>query len=95
MLSLFVVLREEREPWRRQAACIGHPHSSWWFPVRGPGKPRAGDESPAYPICDACPVRVECRAYADRQGDVEGIWGGVEYRRGVPLTEYYRKPPGD
>lgn len=30
-------------------------------------------------ICGMCPVRVECRAYADSLPEVFGVWGGQWY----------------
>lgn len=35
-----------------------------------------GDTEPALRYCMACPVRLECRAYATKR-KLEGVWGGM------------------
>lgn len=97
MLDELAERRDERERWRYKAACRG---MGWdaWFPVRGQGRPRRDAEaSPAHQVCAECPVTAECQAFAEKLSlviQVEGIWGGVEYRRGVPIADYYRKRSG-
>lgn len=56
------------DTWRDQAACAGHP-TRWWFPDSEPSaKVRA--------ICEACPVREPCAAYA-LEYEQWGFWGGL------------------
>jgi WhiB family redox-sensing transcriptional regulator len=55
-----------------------------------PDAPFPEHEALAKAICAACPVIAECRSYAVRAGESEGIWGGLttaERRR-------LRFPPG-
>ena len=63
-------LMGEREPWMDDAACaeVG---GDLWFPEKG------GATKDAKTICAACPVREECLAYAIRNDEEHGIWGGV------------------
>lgn len=44
-----------------------------WFPKSPGGAVRAVE------WCRLCPVVVECGAYADRVGNVSGVWGGRYY----------------
>jgi WhiB family transcriptional regulator, redox-sensing transcriptional regulator len=63
--------------WFRDAACRGQPISVF-FPRPGePGEPY----SDAKQLCDRCPVRSECLAYALETNAV-GFWGGTSrYQR--------------
>ncbi|SDQ85642.1 WhiB family transcriptional regulator [Thermostaphylospora chromogena] len=42
-----------------------------------PLAPTPVQEARAKAICGACPVLTECRQYALRAGEPEGIWGGL------------------
>lgn len=53
--------------WMDRAACADKPRE-WFFPPTG--------RTDNYPICDGCPVKAECYAYAAHHGCV-GVWGGV------------------
>ena len=74
-----------------QAACRGKP-VEWWF-IEGPDArarnhrpvPAQGMEAKA--ICGTCPVRNECLAYAIKNGELFGVWGGYapKKRRGMRL----------
>lgn len=62
--------------WDR-AACKFHP-TEWWM-----GKLSEKDRI-IYPkrlaakaICDSCPIRGDCLAYAKSQKKTFGIWGGM------------------
>lgn len=79
-----------------------------WFPPR--------DKSLYKPIADKaksicygrdgkaeCPVRLQCLAFADKNDEVHGIWGGMSHRErnalkrkaertGVTLLELAKKP---
>lgn len=61
-------------PWTADAACKGEP-TDLFFPPRGRGS--AYDVAQAKAICAACPVSAECLAYAYRNGERAGIWGGL------------------
>lgn len=51
-----------------------------WFPF--PGE----DYTPAAQLCDTCPLKARCLAWAERTGQTVGVWGGKDFdpRRGVP-----------
>lgn len=61
-----------REPWRERAACRDLP-LAMFFPERG----QPGREAKA--VCARCPVRRECREYAegDPEAMLHGVWGGT------------------
>ena len=42
-----------------------------WFPERG------GETKQAMAVCGRCPVKDVCLAYAIKNNETEGIWGGV------------------
>ncbi|MDP9846654.1 WhiB family redox-sensing transcriptional regulator [Streptosporangium lutulentum] len=54
----------------------------------------AEHEARAKAVCERCPVLKECRAYAIREGEPEGIWGGltVKERRGLRFPSGWRQP---
>jgi WhiB family redox-sensing transcriptional regulator len=57
-------------PWHTDAECRRHPELTW-FPTL------SYQAAPAKRVCAACPVRVECLAYAISKSDLDGIWGGL------------------
>jgi WhiB family redox-sensing transcriptional regulator len=75
--SLLEVLR--RPSWMELAACAGRP-IELFFPSPGVS---AKTMDRARAICAGCPVRTECRDYADSSGgeDIIGIWGGTDRER--------------
>jgi WhiB family transcriptional regulator, redox-sensing transcriptional regulator len=46
-----------------------------FFPS-SPGRGHLPDYSAALAVCRRCEAVVECRAYADRERIVDGVWGG-------------------
>jgi WhiB family redox-sensing transcriptional regulator len=44
----------------------------WWFPSADDSVTRRR----AVAVCRSCPVAAECLNYANRVGEVSGIWGG-------------------
>jgi WhiB family redox-sensing transcriptional regulator len=59
-----------------------------------PLAPSADQERRAKAVCAGCPVVMECRVYALRVGEREGIWGGLtpkERRRRFSAVEAARK----
>ena len=58
------------EPWMADALCAQTDPEAF-FPEKG------GATKPAKKLCDACPVRAQCLAYALKNGETEGIWGGT------------------
>jgi WhiB family redox-sensing transcriptional regulator len=70
--------RLTKDGWQVDAACRG-PQAVAFFPPSHPERKdeRLSRESRAKSICAACPVRVECLAYALDIREVHGIWGGL------------------
>lgn len=67
----------ELQPWMDDAACKDEPQETFFPPSEGTPK-----DQPNHPmwargkaICQACPVRAECLAYALLNEDY-GLWGG-------------------
>ncbi|MEV8633356.1 WhiB family transcriptional regulator [Streptosporangium sp. NPDC051023] len=54
----------------------------------------AEQEARAKAVCSGCPVLAECRAYALRVAEPEGIWGGltVQERRSLRFPSGWRQP---
>jgi WhiB family redox-sensing transcriptional regulator len=65
----------ERADWRDEAACL-RTDPDLFFPVSTAG-PAQRQVDEAKRICQACPVRTPCLAWALGQGDSSGIWGGT------------------
>lgn len=59
-----------REPWMDDAECARVDPDAW-FPEKGESP------KPAKKICATCPVIQECREYALRNRERNGIWGGT------------------
>nr|BFE86401.1 hypothetical protein GCM10020093_090020 [Planobispora longispora] len=76
---------------RSAGPCGGLPGSDpeLFFPL----SPSAEQEARAKAVCAGCPVLDECRAYAVRAGEPEGIWGGltVQERRGLRFPAGWRQ----
>lgn len=74
--------------WMVKAACRGHNPENW-FPEDLPRSPklRAKAVETATRVCESCPVRDECNAYADALDTASGIWGGTRRNaRVIPPT---------
>lgn len=67
--------------WHDDAACRDTDPDAF-FPEPGPGARDA--IATARRVCARCPVRQQCRDFADTQGEPFGIWGGA--------TEQERRP---
>lgn len=68
-----IALLPERPPWWDEAACKDQPEVNW-FPERGE------PTEPAKQVCDACPARDACLAFAVEEHIEHGIWGGTSGR---------------
>lgn len=81
-------------PWEDDARCLQHDPEIFFAS-------RARAERRAKSICNRCPVRLECLAFA-LQSKVEfGIWGGLNgkermalLRRSRPTTDWQRRLVG-
>ena len=62
-----------------KAACLGSDTGLWFAKFvgrKGGGVVATADARRAIEICEACPVRAECRDEADRRDTTYGILGG-------------------
>jgi WhiB family redox-sensing transcriptional regulator len=62
--------------WFADARCLDHPEPDLWFPEGQGASSRAAQE-----VCDVCPVRDSCFAYAVACGFEVGVFGGVNMRQ--------------
>jgi hypothetical protein len=58
-----------RPDWMDRALCREYDPDAW-FPED------SAEAAVAQHICDRCPVRAECEAYAIARGERFGVWGG-------------------
>ncbi|HLX87285.1 MAG TPA: WhiB family transcriptional regulator [Acidimicrobiales bacterium] len=63
--------RFDRDSWKRQALCAGHPDRGAWFSDQAEAIQRAKA------VCRACPVNAECLGFALQTGPHDGIWAGT------------------
>jgi WhiB family redox-sensing transcriptional regulator len=61
----------ERPAWQRRAACRGKGCDPWFATTREA-------EDAARAVCEPCPVRRECLAYALGAPELVGIWAGTD-----------------
>lgn len=71
-------------PWRELALCLGH-DPDLWFPQESDGGANA------IRICSACPVRLDCLAWAIEHNERTGIWGGISARKRQRIRAEIRK----
>lgn len=74
--------------WRNDAACL-HADPDMFFPIGTTG-PALDQIDEAKRICQACPVKKQCLAWALNLGAASGIWGGITETNGAPCPE---RPP--
>lgn len=68
------------EAWRESGSCRDENPSLFFAPDNENPHQRRLRETAAKAICARCPVRVACRTYALRTGELYGIWGGTTER---------------
>lgn len=75
--------------WLRRGACRSS-DPELFFPLT----PSRLQEADAKAVCAGCQVLTECREYALRAGESEGIWGGMtpEERRRARFPAGWRAP---
>ncbi|MFP8963481.1 WhiB family transcriptional regulator [Streptomyces nanhaiensis] len=61
--------------WRESAACRGE-DPELFFPI-GDGGLAERQTARARAVCRGCPVMPQCRDWAVRNGETEGVWGGT------------------
>ena len=74
VMALSDLLWEPDESWRDSAACSGT-GSSLFFPISDDEQDPQVEA--AKKVCEACPVREACLAYALSTNQTEGVWGGM------------------
>lgn len=74
-----------REPWVDDALCTQVDPDLFF-----PGKSDQATSRAARRVCAACPVRLECLAYALRTRESDGIWGGLTARQRNDLARRMR-----
>lgn len=72
------------ESWKEQGSCVGDEHPDDWFPHESSGPPVDRSRARLRPetvraltLCNLCPVRPRCLAYALKHRERNGIWGGT------------------
>jgi len=75
------------EPWMQDALCA-QSDPEMFFPAPGATEAVAR----ARKVCTRCDVRKECLAYALKNGETHGIWGGKteKQRRAMPRARFCR-----
>ena len=68
-------MREAGRDWRSAAACQSC-DPELFFPVSSSG-PAVEQIARAKEICERCPVRRQCLAFALRTRQIYGLWGGL------------------
>lgn len=75
----------ERPAWMSQAACRGQTETMY---------PHDGRNRSALAICEGCPVRNECRAWALDHDETNGTWGGLSERQRRRILNDRRRGTG-
>jgi WhiB family redox-sensing transcriptional regulator len=73
----------QRPCWQRRASCRGVGTDLWFAGGSGPLKA-------ARALCEACPVRAECFAYALAHVELCGVWAGTGERERMRLRRARR-----
>lgn len=72
------------QTWWDQAACRGL-SPEWFVPVGDSFEDTSEEPWDPHPLakrfCDACPVRVECLAFALAHPELRGTWGGLSWHQ--------------
>jgi len=63
--------------WQESARCRSMDSSVFFHPDNERGRARRQREQRAKEICQQCPVKAPCAAFALLSGEPYGIWGGV------------------
>ncbi|GGT26717.1 MULTISPECIES: WhiB family transcriptional regulator [Streptomyces] len=67
--------------WQAEAACRGMKSSVFFSPPGERGSARKHREARAVAVCRDCPVRPECRSFAEASRQTYGVWGGATERQ--------------
>jgi hypothetical protein len=77
----------ELDDWYHWALCADPSTEFYSFPEN------KEEEKNAKSVCRACPVRLECLAYALCRDEDEGIWGGVNFKNAKTAIYAFVRPP--
>ncbi|WP_078280896.1 WhiB family transcriptional regulator [Mycobacteroides franklinii] len=78
--------------WQVNAVCRGMSTDIFYFAETQRGTVRKQYEIQAKKICNECPVRMPCAAYAIRTDEPHGVWGAMTTReRRIAMTRSQRK----
>lgn len=77
--------------WHHRAACLDE-DPELFFPV-GTSPEAVEQTREAKIVCDGCPVRVECLAWALALGE-QGVWGGTTDDERAALRAAAARPAG-
>ncbi|MGH9154118.1 MAG: WhiB family transcriptional regulator [Acidimicrobiales bacterium] len=80
----------EDRGWRRRAACAGL-GELFFAPSLDEAAAGAWSPEPAKAVCARCPVAADCREWAIRTRQSDGVWGGLAE---VELRRLQRRPRG-
>jgi WhiB family redox-sensing transcriptional regulator len=88
--SVEVVMNFPRGHWRERAACRSE-DPELFFPLGEVGLSRTQIER-ARAVCHRCPVMTACGSWALRNGESDGVWGGMTAaeRRALRVPRFTR-----
>lgn len=78
----------ERVGWMRDGLCMQTDPDAH-YPEKGEST------TAAKAVCEGCPVRAECLAYAVARNERFGVWGGLSERERRPLVKAHRAAAAD
>lgn len=74
--------------WQHRGACRDRDSGQFFHPDGERGAARGRREREAKKVCQRCPVREQCAAYALATREPYGVWGGfTEHERSMLLRE--------
>jgi hypothetical protein len=71
------LIKDKRHQWRDRAMCLGLDTERFIRQDNLRGKNQLQIYKDAIKICQQCPVRSECCAFAVEHYLIEGVWGGL------------------
>ncbi len=86
------LIKDPKYQWRDQALCLGMDTTDWIFERDLRGQKIAKVYEDAIKICEECPVRSECLAFAIEWKCFDGVWGGTmpHQRKGLHNNQKVR-----